>query len=155
MNKLEDLFKYRSIEDRGYITPCWIWTACKDKNGYGITRIKYDKISVHRASFIFINSPTKLKILHKCDVSACFNPEHLFEGTQKDNIRDAVSKRRHRNSKRTHCKNGHPYTDDNTYIRIRSNGNKERRCKICALSQNKKFFNSIGSYPNYTRLEQA
>jgi hypothetical protein len=135
MNKLEDLFKYRNIVDCGYITPCWLWTGCKDKNGYGITRIGYTKTTAHRAAWIFTHGETNLKVCHKCDIPGCFNPDHLFEGTQSDNIKDAVSKGRHRSQLKTHCKNGHEFTEENTYIRNR-NGKQERRCRTCTLLEN-------------------
>ena|ERR1700687_203803 len=138
MNRLEDLFKYRNIVDCGYITPCWLWTGCVDKDGYSVTRIGYRKISAHKAAFIFFyNFEPQLHVCHKCDIPGCFNPEHLFEGTQKDNIQDAVSKGRHRSQKKTHCKNGHEFTVENTYIRLR-NGKEERRCRACALNDNDK-----------------
>jgi len=48
-----------------------------------------------------------LKVLHRCDNPPCFNPKHIFIGTQSDNMRDCVSKKRHSQSKKTHCPKGH------------------------------------------------
>lgn len=66
---------------------------------------------IHRASafafkeFDLLSEPN---ILHKCDVRRCFNPDHLFEGTQLDNMRDAWSKGRLNNVMQRHPKKLNP-----------------------------------------------
>ena len=76
---------------------CWIWQGAKHKQGYGKTswRSKPDQM-VHRLSWIAFRGdigPLKF-VCHKCDVPQCCNPEHLFLGTQKDNVGDAYKKGR-------------------------------------------------------------
>lgn len=70
---------------------CWVWTACAIK-GYGYI----SRTLAHRVSWEIHNSPIPegLCVLHKCDNPPCVNPEHLFLGTKKDNILDAVAKGR-------------------------------------------------------------
>lgn len=142
---LNKFWNNKTVEDRGYLTPCWIWQGCKDKDGYGVAWDGLKKLPAHRLAYRLIHGTLSsiFKVLHKCDVSSCFNPEHLYEGTQQDNIKDSVSKGRHRFSKRTHCNNGHPYTEENTYYRKGTRSN-ERRCKQCALDQNNKYKKSVG-----------
>jgi hypothetical protein len=66
--------------------------------------------------------PSGMLILHKCDVRGCVNPDHLFLGTAKDNTRDMMTKGREnfvgglRNSRKTHCKHGHPFIESRTGI---------------------------------------
>jgi hypothetical protein len=121
------LLQKRSIEDRGYLTPCWIFTGTITY-GYGRIRDVYKLESAHVvAAKLWLKDYTPaLNVLHKCDIRACFNPDHLFQGTHKDNMQDCSNKGRRFNQKKTHCSKGHPYTPENTYI------NKGRRhCKIC------------------------
>jgi hypothetical protein len=80
---------------------CWIWTAYKDKDGYGSIQIdKLNKIRSHRFSYCYYNNInynilTKDEcILHRCDRPSCVNPEHLFKGTHIDNMKDKVIKGR-------------------------------------------------------------
>lgn len=79
-------------------TRCWIWTGAKAHCGYGILTDPITKRPkrAHRWSWIFHHGeiPAGMKVLHKCDTPACVSPEHLFIGTQLDNIRDMVSKGR-------------------------------------------------------------
>lgn len=71
---------------------CWLWLGAKNKNGYGVFSSKL----AHRLSWSFFNGtiPTNLCVLHKCDVRNCVNPDHLFLGTQQENISDMISKGR-------------------------------------------------------------
>lgn len=85
------LLARRVVDDNG----CWLWTGSSPR--YGYLWIDGKMKLVHRLMAtlelgIDYNDP--IKVLHRCDVTICFNPEHLFLGTQKDNVRDAIEKRR-------------------------------------------------------------
>ena len=71
---------------------CWLWTGCKDKDGYGVSRLQHKKLAAHRAAHIlFIGPiPDNLYVLHKCNNPSCVNPAHLKLGTQKDNVADQI-----------------------------------------------------------------
>lgn len=76
---------------------CWGWTGCKSNPGYGQFRFNMKRERAHRASWIinFGEIPKGMFVLHKCDNRICSNPEHLFLGTNLDNIKDMISKKRH------------------------------------------------------------
>jgi hypothetical protein len=71
---------------------CWLWTRAKNAKGYGI----FSGGLVHRAAYSqFVGPiPEGKYVLHKCDVRCCCNPEHLYAGTQKENVRDMHSRGR-------------------------------------------------------------
>jgi hypothetical protein len=75
---------------------CWVWTAGKTAAGYGCLRRKQKLLLAHRVSWEFANGPIPdgLEVLHKCDNPSCVRPDHLFLGTQTDNMNDMVSKGR-------------------------------------------------------------
>lgn len=80
---------------------CWNWTGSKDSGGYGRFNFNYKNIKATRFSYIFFIGEIPKGIgfhgtcvLHKCDNRICVNPEHLFLGTQKDNIQDMIKKKR-------------------------------------------------------------
>lgn len=75
---------------------CWPWKASKLSNGYGQLTIKQMHFLAHRISwFIYCGRiPSGLNVLHKCDNPSCVNPNHLFLGTQKENMKDKVDKGR-------------------------------------------------------------
>jgi hypothetical protein len=77
---------------------CWEWKGCRPKNpGYGQFRHGSKLERAHRASWMihFGDIPKGIFVLHKCDNHECSNPEHLFLGTNLDNIKDMLSKNRH------------------------------------------------------------
>lgn len=76
---------------------CWLWTGSLDKDGYGFLMYEGKAIKAHRYAFILNRGeiPEDLQICHSCDIRNCVNPNHLFLGTQKDNMQDAMKKGRH------------------------------------------------------------
>ena len=108
---------------------CWIWSASKDKKGYGNFRnIKMER--AHRFSYETYKGPIPedMYVCHSCDVPSCVNPDHLWLGTAKDNSQDRDKKGRHNcgNKIKTHCSQGHEYTLENTYM-----SNNRRYCRTC------------------------
>jgi hypothetical protein len=73
---------------------CWLWSGSHGQHG----RVSFDgaMIGTHRLSYEAFKGPIPdgLWVLHKCDVPACCNPDHLFVGTHQENVQDAVSKGR-------------------------------------------------------------
>lgn len=72
---------------------CWVWHGLKNKAGYGRFGGKY----AHRMSWEIFNNqiiPLGMLVCHHCDNPGCVNPDHLFLGTQKDNMQDMISKNR-------------------------------------------------------------
>ena len=129
---------------------CWLWTAQKDKKGYGKFWFDGKKGFAHRYAYKSFNGPIegKLLVCHSCDVPACVNPEHLWLGTVRDNAVDMVNKNRHpiHLRPRTHCLKGHDYSvvgtlvfnrtikaDDGT-VKIK----EYRNCKECSKNAEKK-----------------
>ena len=111
---------------------CWLWTACKDKDGYGSFWYKGDMRPAHRIVYEFTYggvSQGKL-ICHHCDNPSCVNPTHLFLGSHKDNAQDMLYKGRNsnQNKNKTHCIHGHELAGYNLMTVNRGTG---RRCRIC------------------------
>jgi len=102
LNRITDDVKKRFFDkviiiDNG----CHLWTGAKStKRGksYGYFAIKCKTITAYRLSWILANNkeiPDGIYICHHCDNSLCVNPEHLFLGTQQDNVTDMVNKNRY------------------------------------------------------------
>lgn len=75
---------------------CWLWTSAVNQSGYGAFCIVKGAHIAHRIAYTLANGPIPdgLYVLHKCDVKLCVNPEHLFIGTQDDNMKDRSAKGR-------------------------------------------------------------
>ena len=97
-NFQERILSKISVDENG----CWNWTGCKNSEGYGKLTIGSRSdgtrrtVKAHRASYAaFVGEiPAGKDICHKCDNPSCVNPEHLFPGTEKDNVADMDAKGR-------------------------------------------------------------
>src|SRR5574343_2074062 len=88
---------YAEFMSHVLITPtCWLWrkTSGEVESSYGFFRFGKE-CSAHRVAWYFATGRfSRKQILHKCDTPACVRPDHLFEGSQADNIRDMRDKGR-------------------------------------------------------------
>jgi hypothetical protein len=75
---------------------CLIWSGAKDKKGYGIISHNKKTFKVHRLMYeiYYSKSLKELHCLHTCDNPSCVNPLHLFAGTNLDNVKDKINKKR-------------------------------------------------------------
>lgn len=143
--------KVRSVEEKFWdgvsisqTSDCWEWIG-PTNHFYGKiwVAIAQRGVMAHRTSYLLNigEIPDGMKVCHRCDNPPCVNPEHLFLGTQLDNVRDMISKGRRAKSKigdwnraKTHCPRGHEFTPENT--RIEGEGGTGRRCKTCERDRN-------------------
>ena len=82
----------------GHPGGCWGWDGYTDGFGYGRIQHGGKVQQAHRVAWTLFNGaiPDGLCVLHRCDNPPCTNPDHLFLGTKKDNMADAMTKGRFR-----------------------------------------------------------
>lgn len=131
-------------------TPCWDWQAYKDK-GYGATSLGKTYISTHRLMYAWLVAPLpkgqgrNIPVLdHLCRRPSCCNPLHLELVSNRTNLMrgespSAVCARK------TECKNGHPLSGENLYIRPTG----ERSCRTCRQAEAQRIKQRRQSNPEY------
>lgn len=78
-----------------WINDCLVWQGALDGSGYGAIKFEGILYKVHRLGFFcHTGEQPKLSVLHRCDNKPCWAEEHLFEGTQQDNVDDMIAKGR-------------------------------------------------------------
>lgn len=79
--------------------------------------------------------PDGLELDHLCRVHNCVNPAHLEAVTHAENVRRGEAGLH--NPEKTHCPNGHAYTEENTLV-INDPRGAYRRCKKCHADYERK-----------------
>lgn len=105
------IYEYRHIEAVGRFwgnvdktESCWLWTGLRDKNGYGYMSFKNRNTRAHRFAYKLEHGdiPQGYCVMHLCDNPPCVRPDHLRIGTNADNTRDKVQKRRQQKGAQIH-----------------------------------------------------
>lgn len=110
---------------------CWLWQGATS-HGYGVMWNGERVIRAHRFAYVSMVGavPDGLVLDHLCRDRRCVRPDHLEPVTLKENLRRGVGAdvTRQRHQSQTHCKYGHEFTPENTYVRP---GTIHRVCLIC------------------------
>ena len=119
---------------------CWVWTGYLNPKGYGRAPAgkvsgKAKSILTHRAMYeLYVGQiPLDLTIDHLCRNTACGNPKHLRILTLSENSKGNGWARK------THCPQGHEYTDENTYYYKRKNNWLGRNCRVCIMESKRRY----------------
>jgi hypothetical protein len=124
---IERLERRHVLTDDG----CWRWIGGTNGVGYGLITLTdamgRRTTGVHRVAYELFHGPIPvgMTVDHICWNPPCFNPEHLQLLTPSENAA------RQRKASKTHCVNGHPYDDVNTYWRVGRGG---RGCRACGAA---------------------
>lgn len=109
---------------------CWRWTAGHQVGGYGVFWDGGRLNRAHRTAYELLigDIPDWLVIDHLCRTPECVNPLHLEPVTTRENLLRGVGLTS-RNAQATHCRQGHPFTPENTYAR--GTHGRWRGCREC------------------------
>lgn len=81
--------------DSGDPDECWVWTGYRNPDGYGHVTIDGKVRRAHRVAYSWEEEdPGEMNVLHECDNPPCVNPDHLYLGSQGDNLKDAYERGR-------------------------------------------------------------
>jgi hypothetical protein len=138
-----------------FLGSCWVYKGYKKQ--YGELRLGNGVREMpHRLSamiFLDYNRDRKdIQVNHKeiCCYKGCWNPEHIYVGTQIENMADVVKADKHFYLSRTHCKNGHLLVEENVKVVTEFKGNRRRVCKLCLKEWQK---TASKNYLNKKKLE--
>jgi hypothetical protein len=108
--------------------PCWVWTGATAE-GYGVIQIDGGPFKAHILSYTWAKGDIAegQERDHLCRNRPCVRPDHLEAVTHWTNVARGISPHG-KNAVKTHCPQGHPYDEENTFI----NSQGSRTCRICA-----------------------
>lgn len=124
---------------------CWLSTRPQSQSkgrpigspGYVQVNYRGKRYQLHRLVYTLLVGPIPdgHVVAHRCDNPPCFNPEHLFACTEKENMQDAGQKKRWPRQYRETCINGHPRTPENA---VRHGAEQKLQCRVCIQERGKR-----------------
>jgi hypothetical protein len=113
-------------------TGCFLYQGFTNYKGYGQVFFQGKKYILHRLVYSLVKGeiPTKHHVCHSCDVRNCWNPDHLWTGTNQENMIDCSRKGRADRQWMTHCYRGHEFNGENTRF-VNVGLTTRRACKLC------------------------
>lgn len=122
---------------------CWLWLGHLTRTGYGLGRFGSNLkiVQAHRHFYTVFKGeiPDGLTIDHLCRVRSCVNPDHLEAVSMRTNVLRGSSVSAN-NSRKTVCKNGHEFSNDNTWLFTDKKGRISRKCKECSKANFRKWY---------------
>lgn len=119
-------------------TGCWLWGAYVSENGYGKIGFEGKTLYAHRVAYELLRGPISddFELDHLCKVRSCVNPDHLEPVSRLENVRRSSV------ANKTSCKNGHPFSEENTWVEK----NGSRHCRECARLRSYRQFKLKGRW---------
>jgi hypothetical protein len=107
---------------------CFIWERASNGVGYGQITFRGQRWYTHRLAYSVWKGPISdgLVLDHLCRNTLCWRPTHLEPVTTLENLKRGLV------FGRTHCKNGHEFTEANTYFNARLG---HRACRACRAAR--------------------
>jgi hypothetical protein len=117
---------------------CVVWLGNTDRDGYGLFHVSLERRRVYAHRFALEHFggkpiPDGMQVDHLCRVRNCVRPDHLDIVTSRENTLRGFG-RTGRQARQTHCKRGHAFTPENTYIGRNGSGVPGRICRICRVA---------------------
>jgi HNH endonuclease len=114
---------------------CWLWSGNLNWSGYGRIMTNYVSQRTHQVVYEALvgKIPQGLELDHLCRTPCCCNPAHLEPVTRRENIKRGLNwpiPAQAFQRAKTHCPQGHPYDEENTYIH-RTATKTMRHCRTC------------------------
>lgn len=92
----ESTIKQTLLTRSSLVGECRIWDGARTTAGYGELVVNKILWYTHRLSYLLFKGalPKGMSVCHSCDTPSCINPDHLWLGSQADNLQDARQKGR-------------------------------------------------------------
>lgn len=120
-------------------TGCWNFTSSISRTNNGRFYYNFKCMDAYKIGYLLlggiINDGEELH--HVCENRLCVNPEHLIPLTRIVHLTEFTPNHlTYKNKRKTHCPQGHQYTEDNL---VRYDGVKGRKCLECARKRTREF----------------
>lgn len=132
----------RVFNSRGYYTkPSRVLIGSIDQKGYRRVCINGHTRLLHQLVYEAFHGPRRKggQVRHLDGNRRNNRPDNLGYGSNSDNQQDSIRHGTQKCVKLTHCKYGHEFTPENTYIRRTTSGGTGRACRKCRANRSRKY----------------